>query len=107
MEPLNYISEEMNSYLLTLKLKPDCWRWNRIQQAIQLLQSEKLHIFVVGTDNNGQTELLKFLAPSSGEYQPNQYSFDKPSIYYEDTHLCLWKVSGLGRLDCTHSKLAR
>lgn len=104
MEPRNYISEEMNNYLLSLT--PDCWRWNRIHQAIQLLQNEKLHIFIVGTENSVQTELLKFLAPSSGEYQANQYSFDKPPIYYEDTYLCLWKVPSLGRLDFTHSYLA-
>ena len=107
MKQLDYIFEGIEDYLRILD--KNSWKWYRILQGISILQTETLHIFVVGTENYGQAETLKLLAPSQKPPRTASYNYEpfKPQIYYKDAHLCLWKLSGLGRLDCEHEYLVK
>jgi len=107
MKQLDCIFTGIKDYLLTLD--KNSWKWHQILQGINILQDETLHIFVVGTENYGQAETLKLLAPSQKPPRTASYNYEpfKPQIYYKDAHLCLWKLSGLGRLDCEHEYLVK
>lgn len=111
MKQPDYIFAGIKEYLRGLN--KNSWKWNKIVQGISILQTETLHIFVVGTENYGQAETLKMLAPSQNPSQKSPrtaaYNYEpfKPQIYYKDAHLCLWELSGLGRLDCEHDYLVK
>lgn len=107
MKQLDYIFEGIEDYLRILD--KNSWKWYRILQGISILQTETLHIFVVGTENYGQAETLKLLANSQEAPRFTAYNYEpfKPQIYYKDAHLCLWELSGLGRLDCEHEYLVK
>lgn len=82
-------------------LSDDSLEFRRILHGLNILQENKLHIFLVGIENYGQSDIIELLAsePSELPQERTIYNPDhQPYAVYENDFICIWKTCDLGSL---------
>lgn len=96
-------------------LNCDSLEFRRILHGLNILQENKLHIFLVGIENYGQSDIIKILASEPNELPQERTIYNpghQPYAVYENNYICIWKTCGLGSLidangdSCTGNFLA-